>query len=236
MATTSSGLKPSVLLVQLGAVGVVAYALLMPADFGSRTHAHPFAMGFLKLFFLGAFGELLKCRIVRGAWALDHVWERACVWGIFGWWFTLAFPGFSALTEALVAGGLWPGSVNIIPDQLWMAFSKSLWINLLGMFAWGMMLTHEYFNHLIRTRWRVWGLADFAANSDAGFALAFLPKTILFWVPAHTFTFAMPAEWRVFIAALLAIVLGFLLSVGRRSSGAQQPSKDTRRSEKPVQA
>jgi hypothetical protein len=78
------------------------------------------------------------------------------------------------------------------------------------------MLTHEYFNHLIRTRWRAWGLASFAMQSDARFALAFLPKTIVFWVPAHTFTFAMPAEWRVFIAAVLAVVLGFLLSVGRR--------------------
>ncbi|MCP4592271.1 MAG: hypothetical protein GY842_16175 [bacterium] len=209
--------------IALGALAIIVYAVASPATFGTATKQHPFLMGFLKLFLLGTFGELLKFRLTQGTWGLDKVWQRAGVWGLFGLWFTLAFPGFSALVDALEGAGLWPATVVILPDSIWTAFSKSLWINLLGMFAWGMMVTHEYCNYLIRNAWRSWSLRGFAEQTDPGFVLSFIPKTLLFWIPAHTFTFAMPPEWRVFIAALLAVVLGFLLSAGRRPrTGADQ--------------
>jgi hypothetical protein len=203
-----------------GSAGIVAWALVASGNFGDTSKAHPFLMGFLKLFFLGTLGELLKFRIVRGTWGLDKTLQRAGVWGLFGFWFALSFRGFSELTEGLVKSGLWPSTIPFVSEGLWMAFSKSLWINLLGMFGLGMMVAHEYFNHLIRNGWRTWSLVSFARQADAGFLLAFLPKTLLFWIPAHTFTFAMPGEWRVFIAAILAIALGFLLSVGRRAEAA----------------
>ena len=39
-------------------------------------------------------------------------------------------------------------------------------------------------------------------------------KTIpFFWIPAHTITFLLPADFRVLFAALLGIALGVLLSV-----------------------
>ena len=205
------------IVISLGAVAIVAYALSLPAHFAETTHRWPFPMGFAKLFFLGTFGELIKFRFAKGNWRLDRLLHRAAVWGVFGLWFTLAFAGFSALVDGVVRAGLWPADVAVVPAGLWLAFSKSLWINLLGMFGWGMMVVHEYCNHLIRTNWRGWSLAGFATNADTHFLLAYLPKTLLFWIPAHTFTFAMPADWRVFIAAMLAVVLGFLLSVGRRS-------------------
>ncbi len=204
------------MLIVAGAVLMVGYAAIRPAGFGTAAKAHPFVMGFVKLCLLGTFGELLKYRLTRGGWGLDKVLQRACVWGLFGLWFTLAFPGFSALVDGLVAGGLWPARVPLLPGDLWMAFSKSLWINLLGMFAWGMMVSHEYFNYLIRSGWRTWSLVGFGRQVDPGFVLSFVPKTLLFWIPAHSFTFAMPPEWRVFIAAMLAVMLGFLLSVGGR--------------------
>jgi hypothetical protein len=44
-------------------------------------------------------------------------------------------------------------------------------------------------------------------------------KTIpLFWYPAHTLTFLLPAEYRILFAALLGIVLGVLLSVASLKS------------------
>jgi hypothetical protein len=199
-----------------GGAAVVIYAACVPASFAALTKAYPFVMGFAKLFFLGTCGELLKYRLIKRSWALDHALERAAVWGLFGMWFTLAFRGFSLLVDGLVAVHLWPASIGVVPDIIWLAFSKSIWLNGLGMYGWGMMVTHEYCNHLIRTGWRSWSLAAFAEQADRHFLLAFIPKTMLFWIPAQVFTFAMPEEWRVFIAALLAIVLGFLLSVGRR--------------------
>jgi hypothetical protein len=210
----------------VGSLAIIVYALGFPAAFAATTTAHPFLAGFVKLLCLGTFGELLKYRISKGSWSLDYIIERAIVWGIFGLWFTLAFAGFAALVKGLVTmeNPLWPSSIRIVPDNLWMAFSMSLWINLLGMYAWGMMVGHEWCNHLISSRWRSWSLRAFAEGADKNFVLAFIPKTLLFWIPAHTFTFAMPAAYRVFIAALLAIVLGFLLSVGRRAKPARSPS------------
>ena len=39
-------------------------------------------------------------------------------------------------------------------------------------------------------------------------------KTIpFFWIPAHTVTFLLPPEYRVFVAALLSIALGLILAL-----------------------
>jgi hypothetical protein len=211
------------LVFALGAAAVIVYALGFRDHFMQTTRDHPFAMGFIKLFCLGTFGELVKCRLAKGSWALDKAIERAVVWGVYGMWFALAFPGFSMLTEGLIRAGLWPGELAAEGEKLsfganlWLAFSKSIWINVLGMYACGMMVSHEFFNFLIAKRWRTWSLKAFADASQPRFVLAFVPKTLLFWIPAHTFTFAMPKEYQVFIAALLAIALGFMLSVGRKS-------------------
>ncbi len=205
-----------VIVFPVGAVVLAGFALVAPQRFGAVSASYPFAMGFAKLFLLGTFGEMLKYRLTKGSWLLDKSLQRGVVWGVYGLWFTMAFAGFSSLVEGIVARGLWPASLANAPSPLWIAFSKSLWINLLGMFGPGMMVSHEYFNYLIRNGWRSWSLNKFAEQCDPKFVLSFIPKTLLFWIPAHTFTFAMPAEWRVFIAAMLAIVLGFLLSVARR--------------------
>ena len=41
---------------------------------------------------------------------------------------------------------------------------------------------------------------------------------IWFWLPVHTANFMLPAEFRVVIAALLAIVLGLILGFAKRKS------------------
>ena len=44
-------------------------------------------------------------------------------------------------------------------------------------------------------------------------------KTIpLFWIPAHTITFLLPAEYRILVAALLGIVLGVILGIASLKS------------------
>jgi len=38
-------------------------------------------------------------------------------------------------------------------------------------------------------------------------------KTIpFFWIPAHTITFLLPAEYRVLVASLLSVALGVILA------------------------
>lgn len=220
---SAAGRRPGLPLAifALGSAALIGFALARPGQFASLTAAHPFAAGFIKLFFLGTFGEMLKRRLTTGTWYLDRVPARAVVWGLFGWWFTLAFPAFSIIVEGLTAQGLWPAAVPLLPEWLWQAFSKSFWLNGLGMFGWGMMVTHNYCDFVIANGGRRWSLHSYAAQADTQFLLAFIPKTLLFWIAAQTFNYSMPPEWRVFIAALLAIVLGFLLGVSR---GAKHPA------------
>ncbi|MCG3139151.1 MAG: hypothetical protein HJJLKODD_03030 [Phycisphaerae bacterium] len=215
MVTIMPAMTIPVIFYSAGTIAVILFALLAPDTFTSWTRQHPFLMGYAKFFILGTFGELLKFRLSRGHWRLEHILERAFVWGWFGCWLVLIFPGFEALVDGLVAKGYWPATAGPIAARYWLAFSKSFWLNGLGMFGFGMMVTHDYFNHLITTRWRNWSLYSFAEAADKQFLLAFIPKTLLFWIAAQTFNYLMPANWRVFIAGLLASVLGFLLSVGR---------------------
>ena len=204
----------------LGSIALIVFAVVATEDFESATKSYPFFMGFIKFFLLGTLGELLKHRLSHSDWKLDFIVERSLVWGVFGIWFTLIFAGFSILVDGLIEINLWPSGIAIVPDFLWVAFSKGLWLNVLGMYGWGMMVSHEYFNFVIKRRWKVFALNKFAEHVDTKFILSFIPKTLVFfWIPANSFTFVLPYEWRVFAAALLAVALGFFLSVGKKSAG-----------------
>ena len=50
-------------------------------------------------------------------------------------------------------------------------------------------------------------------NWDVQWNFVFKKTIPLFWYPAHTITFLLPAEMRILFAALLGIVLGVLLSL-----------------------
>jgi len=60
-----------------------------------------------------------------------------------------------------------------------------------------------------------------------GFCDFVLLKTIpLFWIPAHTAVFLLPAEFRVVAAAFLSVALGGILAFAKksRSGPTQAPS------------
>lgn len=193
--------------------GLLALAtLIFPAPFKAATAGHPYAMGWLKFALLATFGEYLKRRIAAGRWegeAAGGIAARFAIWGLFGVWITAAFALFASGVDALVAKGLWPAG-----PPLWIAFSDSLWINLLGCYGWSMMLAHEWANGCVRAG-RLLTLPAFAETLDRGVWFGKIPLTVLaFWLPAHTVTFALPGEWRILTAAGLSVVLGFLLTAG----------------------
>lgn len=53
---------------------------------------------------------------------------------------------------------------------------------------------------------------------DWGYMWSFVYKrTIpLFWIPAHTISFLLPAHYRVLFAAILGVALGLILSIAAR--------------------
>jgi len=173
--------------------------------------AYPLPMGFLKLAALATFGEFVKIRRTTCKWSFKDWPLKLIVWGMFGVWFALVFPLFGAGTAGITEKGLWP-----VAGGIFAAFSTSLWMNILALYAWPMMLVHEYFNKVIEKKKFV-STVKFAESLDKKAWFRFIPLTILFfWLPAHTITFLLPEEFRVLMAALLSLALGFLLTIKKK--------------------
>jgi hypothetical protein len=184
-------------------------------EFIAATMAHPFLMGFAKVACLATYGECLKMRLAKGEWSIEAPVMRFIVWGLFGIWFAFAFPYASAGVTALIEKRLWLNG-----SKIWLAFSKSLWINILGGYAFSMMLVHQYLNACIDVR-RLISLTEFAETMSGRKAATtwyrYIPLTILFfWLPAHTVTFLLPPVYYVLMAAVLSLALGFFLTVMQR--------------------
>ncbi|MBQ5424713.1 MAG: Mpv17/PMP22 family protein, partial [Bacteroidales bacterium] len=56
-------------------------------------------------------------------------------------------------------------------------------------------------------------------NWKAQWSLVFKKYIPLFWFPAHTITFLLPANLQVLFAALLGVVLGVMLSIANLRKG-----------------
>ncbi len=193
-------------------VGVAVLLLIVFREqFVWATKNYPIPMGFLKVAALATFGECLKTRLKTGSWKISHFAQRFIVWGLFGIWFTWAFALYSIGVDGIITQNLWFG---ILP-----AFSKSLWINGFGCFAYTMMLVHEYINQMIDKQ----GLLtaeEFRFDKEVWVPsrrFTCIPWTIVwFWLPMHTITFTLPGHFRVLSAAFLAVALGFILTIKKK--------------------
>jgi hypothetical protein len=199
--------------------GVLA-VLGVPASrdsFVAVTRAHPYLMGMAKFALLGTMGELLSWKVVSGKWRLAGVrlWQRALVWAFIGIMITVMFPLFSAGVDGLLVLGYLPGK-----DLGWLtAFWKSFFLQ--AVFAFPFMIFHRITDTLIE-RGRLfskWPLIDIYKGIDWDNMFRIVGWSIIwFWLPVHTANFMLPAEFRVVIAALLAIVLGLILGFAKRKS------------------
>ncbi len=199
--------------------GVVA-VLSMPESrvvFVETTRAFPFTTGFLKIGLLGTMGELLGARIAMGRWRLSGIrlWQRALVWGVLGWVFTVVFPLFSFGIDGLLAKGLIPGEGSGPAGAFW----KSFFMNLI--FAFPMMVSHRITDTLIERGqlFSIWPLVEVFTGIDWKNMFRIVGFSCLwFWIPAHTFTFTLLPEFRVVCAALLAVVLGAILGLAKKKA------------------
>jgi hypothetical protein len=195
--------------------------------FVTTSKSHPYFMAFLKFGILATLGETMGYRIKTGDYPTKTfgLMSRAIVWGFLGITIAVAFKIFSQGTPAvLVALGLDNAPASMAGGfsglKLLTAFSISVAMNVI--YAPVMMTTHKVTDTHIDTHkgslkallmpipvgeilgkinWKVqWGFV--------------FKKTIpLFWFPAHTITFLLPAHLQVLFAAVLSIFLGIILSV-----------------------
>lgn len=203
----------------------VSSVLAIPAShnvFINITMSHPYLMGFCKFGLLATMGELLAIRIGEGRWKQPPgLPYRAAAWGLIGMLIVLMFEVFSSgVAGAAAKGLLWTGEG--LMAKIMVAFLTSAIMNLA--FAPTFMIAHRVSDTYIDL---VCGekmppgevpLSTVLAGIDWQSLISFVVlKTIpLFWIPAHTIVFLLPPEYRVLVAAYLAIALGAILSYAKR--------------------
>jgi hypothetical protein len=202
-----------------------AAILIIPASrevFKTLSNTHPYLMGFAKFAVLATAGELLAVRLARKEWTLpSYIWARFIIWGLIGIWITYMMKIFGAGVGALMQSGLLPCPENALLHSFIKAFMISATMNL--SFAPTFMALHkcsDTYLDMRATGKRHISLANVIHKVDwEKFATFTLCKTVpLFWIPAHTLTFMLPAEYQVAMAAALSVALGIILNFKRKKS------------------
>ena len=192
--------------------------------------AHGMVMSFIKFALLSTLGAMLGARISRGRYCPPGfgVLPKMIVWGVLGMGINMAMIIFSNGVPAFLeymgyrdAGLDFTGSLTW--GKVLVAFCISVAMN--SIFAPVFMTLHKITdihigdnNGSLRALIRPIPMAEVFSRIDWNAQWGFVfKKTIpLFWFPAHTVTFLLPAGARPLFAALLGVVLGVLLAVSGR--------------------
>jgi len=212
--------------IWLGVLGLIVFFLLVPQThqvFVSMTQSHPYLMGFIKVFILATMGELLALRIITNVWRTPvGLFYRAVIWGFLGMSFVLIFDIFASGVMGALEKGLLPGE-----GQFVFAFFTSAIMNIA--FAPIMMAFHRITDtYLDLANGKLSKLSNVKLSQVVGridwenFISFVIIKTVpIFWIPAHTITFLLPAEYRVLLAAFLSIALGAILAFAKKKNSAK---------------
>lgn len=194
--------------VVLFVIGIV-YLLTRPAVL-TFTSDYPLVMSFIKFFFLASIGDLIGYRLQQKAWSFPpNMFPKAIVWGVLGLVIYLMFQIYPSGVKTLQGNGILPGENSVFLTAVFV----SVFMNY--SFAPTMMTVHRmtdtYFN--MRTKSNKPRFVETVNTVDWGqfFKFTLFRAIPLFWIPAHTITFLIPAEYRIIFAALLGIALGLIL-------------------------
>lgn len=197
----------SLLVVAL--VGVVVFILTRPfvLDFADN---NPIFMSFIKFFLLASIGDCIGYRMQSRQWQIpEKMIYKGIVWGIIGIVIYYMFQIYPAGVLVLQANGLLPFASSTLAT----AFFVSLIMNVT--FAPTMMSVHRISDSFLNAKAidEKSELMKVINNINWGqfYRFTFLRTIPFFWIPAHTLTFILPAEYRIIFAALLGIILGILL-------------------------
>lgn len=201
---------------------------------------HPFLISFIKFAVLSTLGEVIGLRIRTGKYHERGfgILPRAIVWGFLGVAIKMAFIIFGqGAPRILTVLGLefpFPNPADILSVDFFSHFS---WLQLLTAFTVSVTM-NTFFAPVFMTVHKItdthilsnggtlrsiftpirFGKIMAGLNWKVQWNFVFKRTIPLFWYPAHTITFLLPAEYRILFAALLGIVLGVLLSVASLKS------------------
>lgn len=189
--------------------------------------AHPYLMAFIKFMVLSSIGEMLGLRIKQGVYTYKGygILSRAVVWGVLGVMIAVAMKIFSNGVPVMLESWGLEGMVAAMGGGFSLAkfvdaFCISTAMN--TFFAPMFMTLHKVTDtHILNCGGKISSLVTpikfgeilASLNWRVQWSFVFKRTLPLFWIPAHTITFLLPAAYQVLFAASLSIVLGVLLSV-----------------------
>lgn len=204
-----------------------AAVLIIPATravFESLSGEHPYLMGFIKFALLATAGELIAIKMASGKFAMPpYLVARLVIWGLIGIWITYMMKMFFIGSGALMTAGLLPGGTlaeGSFGKTLIRAFATSATMNLT--FGPTFMAVHKCSDTYLALRAQNGKGVKLGEVIDAvdwkRFVSFTLFKTVpIFWIPAHTLTFLLPAAYQVMLAALLSVALGIILNLRKKA-------------------
>ncbi|NOZ45557.1 MAG: hypothetical protein GXO79_02125 [Chlorobi bacterium] len=190
-------------------------------------HEHSIITSFIKFAILATLGELIGLRIKTGKYYVTGfgILPRILVWGFLGICIKISFVIFASGTPVFLKSMGLQNAIEIMKGKLsiskiGVAFTTSSALNLI--FAPVMMTFHKITDtHILNNGGTLSGFfkpipfATILKEMDWNIQWNFVFKKtiILFWIPAHTITFLLPADYQVLFAAILGIILGILLAI-----------------------
>jgi hypothetical protein len=183
--------------------------------FLALTGKHPFIMGFVKFALLATAGEIIALKISGGLFRFPRgMLFKMVIWGFIGMAIALMTPVFAAGAAGAQQNGILPGAGSALAT----AFLTSLLNNLC--FGAAMMGFHTLSDTVIElavSKEKITVHEIITKTSWERYIGFVILRTLpFFWIPAHTVTYMMPPQYRVFFSAVLSIALGLILAIGKR--------------------
>ncbi len=185
---------------------ILCIALVLSPFFKTITKSHAYLAGFIKFFLLATMGEILALRIRNKKYVIPpYLPIRALIWGVIG---LAIVPVF----------GIFYSGVGLTFCISRIKFFHAILTSIIMNYTFGvvMMAFHNVTDKYLELKAE--GLKpDTMAAVNAVDWTRFINFVVfttipMFWVPAHTITFLLPQQFRVFAAALLSIFLGLILA------------------------
>jgi len=155
---------------------------------------------------LGTLGEFISrwvtTKKMYNPFSFKQIIWKMIVWSILAICIKYAFMGFKGYIDILALNGFLP-KASLIKGSLTRAFAISFFVNIqFGLF---LVIFHRVLDNLIETK-KNWANLDKAIYS-----------LFWFWIPAHTFTFFLPTDIQIGMAALWSLALGLILGLYNRA-------------------
>lgn len=192
---------------------------------------YPYLLSFIKFAFLATAGEMIASRIRSGQYLVKGfgIFPRAVIWGLFGIWIAFMMKTLAVGVPLALRGF----GINGVVEAMGGEFSA---LKFLGAFSISLIMNTSY-APVFMTMHKITDIHIANLNGSAKALITPIPmkkilseqidwrrqwdfvfkKTVpLFWIPAHTITFLLPASAQVLFAALLSVFLGLILSFANK--------------------